>query len=693
MNQPRSLAYSTAASDPGRMAMATPQPPLPAIRASRHDTLVKLKYYFAATVIAASALVSSVILGWVEANPSTLATVSIPLFLIGVAAAWFLDALDRRLSDLSQTARTLASPNVQAFEQRRTDDSVTVIARSLDGVQQRMNELQTRFEQQRAIAEHAPDAMWVLNVEAGCISDVNQSFVDMCGFAREQLIGMSPHVFAPAAQSGAGTAADFVGSLVDHALAGERVVAPCTLITSLGTQLPCEVRAAKLPSLPGRTLIGGTLIDISERLKNERTVADRLAFEALISRLSTEMINFNSSQIDAGITHALCEIGKLMQAGRCSVFLYEDNDRLLRCSHEWCAPDVPSLREQGGPAVTADYAWSQALLRRGEIVNVARINELPPEAENERRSWSLAAARSVVMVPLRPRPSVPGLVSFEWIHGERIWPPELVFLLTVFGEMVGNLLSRQVVERELERQREALERSIGELTRSNSELQRFAYAASHDLQEPLRAISGFSDLLARRYRGKLDATADEYLDFVRDAVGRMRGMITNLLDYSRIDASPRPFEPCDLNEVLRLALANLHASIEELDAHIECDRLPTVMGDPSQLLQLLQNLLSNAIKFHADSRPQVKVEAGRSGDDWLISVRDNGIGIRAEDAERVFEVFKRLHAADRYPGSGIGLSVCKRIIERHRGRIRAQPNADGPGTTMSFTLPRLGIDG
>jgi PAS domain S-box-containing protein len=647
---------------------------------------VKLKYYFAAAVIAASGLVSAVILGWVDGSASTLATVSVPLFLIGVAAAWFLDSLDRRLLELSQTARSLATPaQTQAADLARTDDSVTVIARSLDSVQQRMTELQTRFEQQRAIAEHAPDAMWVLHVESGCIADVNQSFIDLCGFPREQIIGMPPRMFSPQADGTPST--DFLRDLIQHSLAGERVVAHCTLLTSAGTRLSCEVRAAKLPSLPGRTLVGGTLIDISERLNSERTVSDRLAFEALISRLSTEMITYNSAQIDDGISHALGEVGRLMQADRCNVFLYDESDRYTFCSHEWCAPGAVSLLGHGSTTPVADFPWSQSFLQRGEIVNVARTAELPPEASKERVSWMQAAVKSVVMVPLRPRPSVPGLVCFEWIQNERVWPPELVFLLTVFGEMVSNLLLRQAVERELARQRETLELSIGELTRSNSELQRFAYAASHDLQEPLRAISGFSDLLTRRYKGRLDATADEYLDFVRDAAGRMRGMITNLLDYSRIDASPRPFESCDLNAVLSLALANLHASIDELEARIECDRLPTVMGDASQLLQLLQNLLSNAIKFHSDQPPQVRVECHRIEQEWQISVRDNGIGLRAEDSERIFEVFKRLHAADRYPGSGIGLSVCKRIIERHRGRIWAQPNAEGGGATLFFTLP------
>lgn len=647
---------------------------------------MKLKYYFAVAVVATSALVAAVVLGWIDDNVSTLAAVAFPLFLIGISAAWFLDALDRRLSDLSKTAHHLASGPSPENAAPRGDDTVAVIGRSLAEVQQRMTELQARIDQQRAIAEHAPDAMWVLHVEAGCMVDVNQNFVELSGYLREQVIGLSPAELCPPQQQGIESSA-YVQTLIQRVLDGERVVSPWTLLTRRGDIIHCELRATRLPSLPHRTLIGGSLMDISERLRHEQELAYRLSFEALISRLSTEMISLDSAHIDGGIRHALTEIGRFAQADRSYVFQFEDGGRIVSCSHEWCAPGIEPQIARLQKLPSSEFAWCTERLRNGEIVHVPRVTDLPPEAEAERLEWTAESIQSLLLVPMRPGSDTAGYVGFDWVQNEKRWPPEFIFLLTIFGEMVSNLLSRQQVDRELELQRDALERSIGELTRSNSELQRFAYAASHDLQEPLRAISGFSDLLARRYRGKLDPTADEYLDFVRDAVKRMRNMIVNLLDYSRIEASPRPFERCDLNNVLRLALSNLHASVEELQAHVHCENeLPTVMGDASQLLQLMQNLIGNAIKFHGEDEPEVLLRSELIDGEWRISLRDNGIGIEQSDTERVFEVFKRLHPTDRYPGSGIGLSVCKRIIERHRGRIWAEPNADA-GTSFYFTLP------
>ncbi len=653
-----------------------------------------LKYYFGTAMVATSALVVAVILGYIEDNTVTLVSVALPLFLLGASAAWFLDALDRRLKDLSRTAHGLANaPETPAQPGAASTDAVVTIARSLETVQQRMTDLQTRLDQQRAIAEHAPDAMWVFHVESMRLIDVNENFVELTGYPRDQLIGMTPGELSPATQ-GAGVALeDFVRDFVDRTLAGERVVTPWTLVRATGAPLPCELRATRLPSLPGRTLIGGSLIDISERLRHEKELAYRLSFEALISRLSTEMISLGSDSIDDGIAHALAEIGRFAQSDRSYVFQFEPEGSSVSCTHVWCAAGIEGHQARLQKIPVSLNAWSIERLRAGEILHVPRVDELPDEAAAERGEWQHQSVRSLLLVPMRASPAVPGYVGFDWVRAETRWPPELIFVLTIFGEMVSNLLSRHRADRELARQREALEISISELSRSNSDLQRFAYAASHDLQEPLRAISGFSELLSRRYAGKLDANADEYLSFVRAAAARMHGMIVNLLEYSRIDASPKPFEPCDLNVVYRLATTNLHASIAELGAELQCEPLPTVMGDASQLLQLMQNLIGNAIKFHGPETPRVRLSAAQhNGAHWRISVRDNGIGIDVGDTERVFEVFKRLHPADRYPGSGIGLSACKRIIERHRGSIWIEPRdpvLDERGSTFHFTLPRM----
>ncbi|WP_341921446.1 ATP-binding protein [Hydrocarboniphaga effusa] len=658
----------------------------------RPELPMTLKYYFGTAVVATSALVASVTLGYVEDNAITLVSVALPLFLLGASAAWFLDALDRRLSELSRTATRLSANDPSVIAANTARDSVGQIARSLEGVENRMTELQARIDQQRAIVEHAPDAMWVYHVESGMLVDINQKFADLCGYSRDQMIGMTPAQLSAPFQGDGQQLEAFMASLIRRALDGERVVMPIKIITRAGVPADCELRAIRLPSLPGRTLVGGSMIDVGERLRGEQALAYRLSFEALISRLSTEMISLSSGSVDRGIRYALEEIGRFAQADRSYVFQFGEDGRTVSCTHEWCGDGIEPQHSRLQALSVDTFSWCVEHLRRGEVLHVPRVSELPAEARAEREEWQAEGIQSLLLVPMRTSLDVPGYVGFDWVRGEKRWPPELIFVLTIFGEMVSNLLSRQRVDSELEGQRAALEQSIGELTRSNSELQRFAYAASHDLQEPLRAISGFSDLLARRYKGKLDPTADEYLEFVREAVARMRSMIVNLLDYSRIESSPKPFERCDLNSIYRMALSNLHASIEELDAHLQCEPLPEVMGDASQLVQLLQNLIGNAIKFHGREQPQVAVTARLVNGEWRISVTDNGIGIEPGDTERVFEVFKRLHAADRYPGSGIGLSVCKRIIERHRGRIWAEPVGigGGRGTTFHFTVPVLG---
>ena len=225
-----------------------------------------------------------------------------------------------------------------------------------------------------------------------------------------------------------------------------------------------------------------------------------------------------------------------------------------------------------------------------------------------------------------------------------------------------------------------------ELKRSNQDLEQFASIASHDLQEPLRAVGGFVRLLQQKYEGKLDSEADKFIDFAMDGVSRMSELIRDLLLYSRVATHPGQPEPTPCEEALKNALANLQSSIEQRSATIQHDPLPIVMADATQLMQLFQNLIGNAVKFCRDGvPPQVHVGANRDGDHWVLSVKDNGIGIPADQHERVFEVFERLHGRSKYPGTGIGLSLAKKIVERNGGRIWLESTV-GEGTTFYFTL-------
>ena len=263
----------------------------------------------------------------------------------------------------------------------------------------------------------------------------------------------------------------------------------------------------------------------------------------------------------------------------------------------------------------------------------------------------------------------------------------LVTPLAGFGVWASWRLVRD--NRDLALSRKALEVSIAELARSNADLQQFAYVASHDLKEPLRMVASYTQLLARRYKGKLDSDADEFIRYAVDGANRMQWLINDLLAYSRVTVQDKVSEEVDCNSVLEEVLSDLRVAVEESQAVVTRAPLPTVMADRVQLGQLFQNLIGNAIKFHGKEPPQVHVSAERRPTEWLFSVRDNGVGLDPEYAERIFVIFQRLHNREEYPGTGIGLAICKKIVERHGGRIWVVSQTD-QGATFHFTLPIIG---
>jgi len=285
-----------------------------------------------------------------------------------------------------------------------------------------------------------------------------------------------------------------------------------------------------------------------------------------------------------------------------------------------------------------------------------------------------------------------------WVHGEAQMVRDdfgrPLFLQGIAYDITEKKQAEDVLRRlnvELERrvrERTAqLEEANAALARSNAELEQFAYVASHDLQEPLRMVGSFAQLLAKRYRGQLDADADDFIGYVVEGAVRMQQLVNDLLTYSRVGRTDKERMPVDCSAVFASACANLATAIEEAGAAVTADRLPTVRGEQSQLLQLFQNLIGNALKFRKDDRPpRVHVGARRQGEEWLLWVQDNGIGIEAQYAERIFLVFQRLHHRREYPGTGIGLAICKKVVEHHGGRIwvEAEP---GRGSTFFFTLP------
>ena len=237
-----------------------------------------------------------------------------------------------------------------------------------------------------------------------------------------------------------------------------------------------------------------------------------------------------------------------------------------------------------------------------------------------------------------------------------------------------------------QRAQESLAQKVEELASSNRDLEQFAYVASHDLQEPLRMVAAYTQLLADRYRGKLDDQADKYINYAVDGAARMQSLIHDLLALSRVGRQETELKNTNCNEVVTQAVKDLQASILESGAVINVGSLPWLKANETQLKQVFQNLIGNAINFHGSRSPVIDIAAERQGANWIFSIADNGIGISPEHAENVFIIFNRLHTRTEYPGNGIGLAICKKIVERQGGKIEALPR-DGGGTIFRLTLP------
>jgi PAS domain S-box-containing protein len=260
-------------------------------------------------------------------------------------------------------------------------------------------------------------------------------------------------------------------------------------------------------------------------------------------------------------------------------------------------------------------------------------------------------------------------------------------------EIDGRKLFTAIVRDISERQRatETLAKNLEELARSNRDLEQFAYVASHDLQEPLRMVASYTQLLAERYRGQLDETADKYIGYAVEGAQRMQTLVQDLLNFSRVGRNGRQRNSTNANAALDTALLNFQAAIKENGAEITHTELPLVLSDHLQLVQLFQNLIGNAIKFRSHETPRVSISAENAGADCRFTVRDNGVGIAPEHAESIFMIFHRLHTRAEYPGNGIGLAICKKIVEQHGGKIWVEPHP-GQGSTFKFMLPACAAD-
>src|SRR6185437_3693749 len=334
--------------------------------------------------------------------------------------------------------------------------------------------------------------------------------------------------------------------------------------------------------------------------------------------------------------------------------------------------------------------------RREELIG-QKVEMLVPERHRSAHSGNRAG---FISHP-RARPMGAGLELYarrkdetEFPVDVNLWPLERwggLFILAAIRDMTEHKrLQTQLANehRELLRARQELEQTVAELKRSNAELEQFAYVASHDLQEPLRMVTSYTQLLAKRYKGKLDTDADEFIGYAVDGANRMQRLINDALAYSRVTTQGHGFELMDCHALLEEVLDDLRLAVDESRAAVTHDVQLTVMADRGQLGQVFQNLIGNAIKFRGQEPPWVHISAMRKDAAWQFAIRDNGIGIDPQYADRIFVVFQRLHTKDEYPGTGIGLAICKKIIERHGGRIWVESQL-GKGATFYFTLPAV----
>jgi signal transduction histidine kinase len=371
------------------------------------------------------------------------------------------------------------------------------------------------------------------------------------------------------------------------------------------------------------------------------------------------------------------------------VFLLSRDGETLVPTGVWHLDD--SERFAGFKRLTESSMFTRGVGVQGRVLESGNPVWIP-DAKADKNFPRAQAAEGIGInaafaFPILVEEAVVGVVEF---FSPAVTEPDdrLLELVGQVGVQLGRVIERDRHTREIARRSEELSRYATELEHANDELKEFAYVASHDLTEPLRTIAGFVQLLQKRYEGQLDESADEFIGFIVDGTERMQNLIEGLLSYSRTGRSELVATRVDLNDTVNRAIGSLAAAISESGADLELGELPVVGGDTGQLSRLFENLISNAVKFRGDEKPLIKIGAEMKGGAWHIFVSDNGIGIDERHHERIFNVFERLHGAGDYAGTGIGLSICKKVVERHGGRIWVEETPGG-GSTFRFVLPEL----
>jgi PAS domain S-box-containing protein len=416
--------------------------------------------------------------------------------------------------------------------------------------------------------------------------------------------------------------------------------------------------------------VSGYIMDITERKQAEDEIARRNRELSVLYKVSQGSLS--SLDLQIMLDHVTPTMIQELGGTAGGIYVLE--------------PDGVTMTLRSHFGHSEEFVNSVRQIKRGEGISgkalsesktiVIRLDAYPTERLTGLITQS--GFQTMVSAPLMAGGEAIGALNLGFREVRTFSPGELRLL-----ETIGQILGTAMQNTQLYTQVQEL---VSNLKRSNAELEQFAYIASHDLQEPLRMVSSYMQLIAKRYQGKLDSDADEFIAYAVDGAGRMKSMINDLLTFSRLGTRGKPFQPVDTEAVLNAALENLKLAVEDSHAAVTHDPLPSVLADESQVAQLFQNLIGNALKFHGDEPPRIHVSARKTPQFWEFSVRDNGIGIDPQFFERVFLIFQRLSTRAEHAGSGIGLAICKKIVERHGGRIWIE-SKPGEGTTFFFTLP------
>ena len=553
-----------------------------------------------------------------------------------------------------------------------------------------MEALKSSQERLEILFEYAPDAIYLSDLK-GTFVDGNQAAEDLVGYPREALIGRS---FLKLNLLPANQIPKAAASLARNAIGKRTGPDEFTLNRADGAEVETEISTYPV-RLDGQQLVLGIARDVTERNATAREHKSRRNYlEALLNSAPDAIVTLDKKNVivewNKGAEHLFGYQAEEAEGKNIDVLIANSEtaaeatqltQRVLE-GEELLPFETTRYRKDGSP-VEVVVSGSPIFFGDQLLGAVAVYTDITERVEAE-RALQRAHDDLEVNVALRTLALKEANSQLEVEIKERQRLQE--DLEKYAAELKSNNQALELRNDELVALQGQLETFTGELQTSNQELQHFAYVASHDLQEPLRMISSYLQLLQRRYAGQIDGEADEFIHYAVDGARRMQELINGLLTYSRVETKTTALAPTDCNQILDQVKSNLKVAIEENDAVINTNGLPTILGDNNQLIQLFQNLVANAIKYRQDTPPVVNIFAEKRNGLWTFCVKDNGQGFDSTQAERIFMIFQRLHTQDEIPGLGLGLAISKKIVERHGGRIWAQ-GMPGSGAEFHFTLP------